>query len=334
MACWALWFYLAKAVVPTRLCMLYPWPDTARQVLAVPLLAATVALLVALRRRPWGAAVGLGLGVFAVSLVPVLGFADISLMRFTPVADHWQYAALPAVTGLACGLVGAWARQRAGQWPRRATVLGGGLVLVLAVATAQRVQAFSSPEALWRNNLEHNPLAWQAHAGLADVLAARGDAAGAARHYQAALALESNAEEVHYNYGRLLFMTGRPDEARLHYEQAARIYPRHTGAHNNLGILHLGQGRPADAAACFVAAVESRPDFLEGYVNLAAALAACGRFAEAQRAAIQGAERALAARRGDLATLLHGAARDYAAAADAARLARDPAPPPQESAPP
>ncbi len=41
---------------------------------------------------------------FCLALVPVLGFTDVYFMKFSLVADHYQYHALVAVAAL----VGRW----------------------------------------------------------------------------------------------------------------------------------------------------------------------------------------------------------------------------------
>ncbi len=76
---WAAWFYLYKALLPAKLCFVYP-----RWALAVSFLSflpdlLLLALLVLLwrNRRGWGRPLLFGLGYFLVSLAPVAGFLNI-----------------------------------------------------------------------------------------------------------------------------------------------------------------------------------------------------------------------------------------------------------------
>jgi hypothetical protein len=102
-----LWFYWVKAVLPVGLSFVYPqWHIDATSVrwwLPLAAAAAVTGWLLwnyrAPRLRPF-----LFAWLFvAVALVPVMGFTDVYFMKFSLVADHYQYIAVLGV----CGLAGA-----------------------------------------------------------------------------------------------------------------------------------------------------------------------------------------------------------------------------------
>ena len=117
---WAVWFYLYKALLPVNLCFVYPrWTTSASLRAFVPrLLFLAMLLLFAGFRRSWGRPLLFALGYFLLALLPVLGFLNIYFMRYSLVADHWQYTALIGVVSLVAGLL-AWVMERPGALARR-----------------------------------------------------------------------------------------------------------------------------------------------------------------------------------------------------------------------
>jgi tetratricopeptide (TPR) repeat protein len=105
----ALWFYLGKALLPLNLCMIYPqWKiDAAAPVSYLPLLLWCCVLAVCWGlRRTLGRHVLFGLGCFAVTLFPVLGFFDMYFLMLSRVSDHFDYLPLTALVALAAGELG------------------------------------------------------------------------------------------------------------------------------------------------------------------------------------------------------------------------------------
>src|SRR5262249_6329783 len=92
----ALWFYAGKLIYPARLCFTYPrWQVDAtawwQWLFPLGALGVVVALWLArarVSRGPLGAVL-----FFAITLGPALGFVDVFPMRFSFVADHFQYLA-------------------------------------------------------------------------------------------------------------------------------------------------------------------------------------------------------------------------------------------------
>lgn len=262
----AVWFYLSKALVPLDLCFVYPrWSvDPASPLAWVPL-AALLAVFGAAwwKRAGWGRPVLAVLGYFTLSLLPVLGFVNIYFMRYSLVADHWQYV---AIAGVIAGVAGA-AAHATRRLPRQAVMAGGGsIALVLAGLSWSHQSIFVNNERLFRDVLSRNPEAWIAHNNLGWILFEKGKPEEALGHYKAALALKPDLADAHRNLGILYMSQQRDAEAAAAFEEALRQGEDHR-AHDALGVIRLRQGRAEEALAEFEKAVRLKPDFAPAHVH-------------------------------------------------------------------
>lgn len=274
---WTVWFYLYKAVLPIGLSFIYPrWEiDPANWLSYLPNLALLVLLGLCWRyRRGWGRPVLFALGFYVVTLGPVLGFLNIYFMRYSFVADHYQYLSIIGIIALVVGTVGTILKrlQPEGVWPARA--LATLAVVVLGLLTWQQAGIYKNSETLWRDTLRKNPDAWMAHSNLGNLLASRHKLDEAISHYHQALRRAPDNNEVHNNMGSALALQGKTNEAIRHYRQALRIKPDYADAHNNLGLALLSLGKPGEAIGYFRQAVKITPEFARAHLNLGNALIA------------------------------------------------------------
>lgn len=226
---WAVWFYLYKAVLPLDLAMVYPrWrvdPREATAWLPLAILIGCLAFVWMRRRSSWGRPVLFAAGCFIASLFPVLGFFDISFMRHSLVADHWQYAAIIGVIALAAA-AGVRGRERLRGAARSAAVVGAVILIgALGVLTWRQCALYQDAETLWRDTLSKNPRCWAAHTNLATALLARGNLQDAVAHYEIATRLEPDFPEAHYNLGNVFFALGDFRRAVEEYRALLRIQP-------------------------------------------------------------------------------------------------------------
>ncbi len=318
----AFWFYLGKLAWPHPLIFTYPrWTVNAGSAASYAAPAAVLALLAGLwllRRRlttgPFVAA-----AYFLLTLFPALGFANVFPMRYSFVADHFQYlASLGPIAVAAAGAVAGWAalaRRAPGGAARRAGAVAAGLLLaILGTLTWSRAHAFRDEETLWRDTLAKNPDAFMAHNNLALIAVRSGDLTTAAEHFERSLrlkpdyasalnlgivlarqgqderaiamyreSLREKPDEIgtHLLLGEALLEKGERDEARTHFEAAVRLGPQDAGALNALGSFLLESGRVREATALYVRAVAALPDSPVARLNLGIALARDGRDDEA-----------------------------------------------------
>ena len=180
----ALWFYAIKLVWPVNLTFIYPrWEldvfDLWQWVWPLSFVIAAFCLWWFRERVGRGPLVGLA--CFSVTLFPALGFFDIYPMRYSYVADHFQYLASMGLIALSVGSV-AYGIEQWGLTPARGmskgfglTVLGLIVLLVLGVLTWRQAHVYKNLETLWRDTIDKNPQAWMAYNNLGLVLSERGD---------------------------------------------------------------------------------------------------------------------------------------------------------------
>jgi tetratricopeptide (TPR) repeat protein len=267
----AVWFYFYKAVLPLNLTFVYPrWQIDAGNVLSyIPLLLLAAAFVLCWHsRRGWGKAVFFGLAYFVVMLLPILGFLNIYFMRYSLVADHWQYFAIIGPIVLAAAVI-------------RKPVVAVALLLALGVLTWRQCRIYTNSETLWRTTLARNPASTIARNNLSRALLDNNQAGEAVQLCQSVLADHPDDVTAHFNLGDAWMHLGHPDDAIVHFQKALELYPAKAGILYNLGLAWLKKGRMDDAIHCFQMAIQLQPDYAEAFCNLGYALLQEGRQTEA-----------------------------------------------------
>ena len=296
------WFYFQKALVPLDLAFVYPlWRfDTSKVLQWLPLAAGLAVLIVLV----WATRTGLRRGPLAavlyvlLSLGPVLGLVDIYFFRYSLVADHYQYVALPGVIVLVIGgLSRAASVHDIDRVPLRIAAIG--LVAMLAGLTWQQVGIYQSPLRLWRDTLARNPGCWLAHNQLANLVSSSQKVDDARNHYLSALELierqfgsgHVETARVHNNLGMLLGQASRQSgeprlmhEAITHLETACRIDPDRGKYVESLAGVLQEQGRLGRAIDRLNDFVIRHPEAGRVWLLLAGCLEQAGRMAEADAA--------------------------------------------------
>ncbi len=178
----ALWFYAGNLIWPFGNCFNYPrWLLDASSLLQWAFPAAAVLLLAALYRAiPRIGRTPLFVALcFGGSLVPALGFFNIYPMRYSFVADHFQYLANLAPLALVAALGARAIGQGGSRSPLVARVVAGAVLALLTIQTQRALAAYEDAESLWVETLEQNPDSWLARTNLAGYLIQRGELDGA-----------------------------------------------------------------------------------------------------------------------------------------------------------
>jgi len=280
----ALWFYAWALVWPNDLTFIYPrWDIDAGRAwqYLFPLGAAALALGLLLGHRRIGRGPLVAVSCFAVTLAPALGFIDVYPMRYTFVADHYQYLASAALIALVVALAASAVRRFGSAARTIGTVIGALVLVVLMSLTWRQGHIYADEGTLWRDTIAKNPGAVMAHINLGMLLHGQGRLDDAAEQFSAALQLAPTDAEIHDNLGVTRAALGDRDAARTHFEEALRLAPGTPGTYNNLGNLFASTGQFAEALGHYEEAVRLAPGYADPRNNLANVLAQQGRVDEA-----------------------------------------------------
>ncbi len=295
----ALWFYVGKLVWPTELAIIYPhWYVSAGDPLAwgYVLAAGAVAAALWFSRRRIGRGPLAGALFFAVTLSPTLGFVDYGYMRFSFVAERYQYLAGIGVIVTVVGAAAYGARRLSGARRTGVQAVVVAVLVVLGSLSWQHSEIYQNKFTYYRHIIALNPEARFAHFGLGNWYSDQGrhEEALAAYHsgYQAARKHPSDKDWVGFtlsSIGRASEALGRFDQAEAYYRRALEINPR-PATINNLGAMWFKQRRYQDALILFQSAVSSSPWYAKGHSGVGVALYGLHRYEEA----LQSFDRALA----------------------------------------
>ena len=229
-------------------------------------------------RRPWLARHRIGWGplvavlLFAGTLLPALGFFDVFPMRYSFVADHFQYLASIALIALAVTasrrLLDTWAPARG----RAAHVVAALIVALLATLTWRQAHVFADHETLWADTVRNNPASWMGHTSLGALLGRRGAVGEAEFHYRRAVELNPQFGTARINLGALLANQGRFDKAIPHMREAARLEHGSLEPQISLARALLLNGQPEEAITWLRRAVAGWPQDAQARALLEEAL--------------------------------------------------------------
>jgi protein O-mannosyl-transferase len=275
----AFWFYLGKIFWPSKLSFMYPrWkvnPSEWWQYLFP--IAALFVLAVAWRLRGRWRAPLAGLLFFVATLLPLLGFFNVSFFRFSFVADHFQYLPIVGIiTPVSAGAV--LLLNRFGRWQQ---MLGygfcGALLITLTGLSWMQSRVFRDYATCFRAVVERNPSSWAAHINLGFEALSRRSWDEAAAHFHKVLETNPDhppaAKRAYLALSGILLTTGHTDEAITDLEKALQIDPNYAEAHGNLGNAFLRKGRTRDAIAEYRRGLEIAPRSALIQSNLAWVLA-------------------------------------------------------------
>ncbi|NQT93994.1 MAG: tetratricopeptide repeat protein [Lentisphaerae bacterium] len=243
--------YLRIAFWPKELCLDYGWSGAGSVgAILFPSIALALALSATCVEGWRRSAAAYAAAWFFLTLLPtssVIPIADLA-------AEHRMYLPLAGIVALSVlgaerFLRGAGTRRgwKVGVSTALLFVLVLGVTIALGRRTTRRNEDYGSRESMWHSVLLVRPGNPRAGFGMGTALLARGDYAGAERHYIAVLegipdaktALRQDQSTVyamlHNNFGALRYSQGRFAAAERHFREALAVSPTYRDAQRNLG---------------------------------------------------------------------------------------------------
>jgi tetratricopeptide (TPR) repeat protein len=276
----AVWFYVTKLAWPNPLIFMYPrWriDDHALWQYVFPLAAIALIMVLWLLRHRIGRGPLVAALFFGGSLVPALGFVNVLPMRYSFVADHFQYlASLGLLTLFAVGVARYIPR---GLIPH----VSGALCLALAIVTWRHARDFSDLETLWQRTIAKNPSSWMAHNNYGVLLMDKGRIPEAVHEFETTMSLKPDHAESRLNFGLIAQHQGKLDEAERRFREAMSLREGYVDAYYNLGSLYVEQGRLPEAIELLQRTIDLAPNHHAAYTNLGMAFARQGRTADAMK---------------------------------------------------
>jgi tetratricopeptide (TPR) repeat protein len=277
----AFWFYAGKLLWPFPLAFNYPrWEITAsdRAAYLFPLAALAAVALLWLARRRLGRGPLVAVLIFGGTLFPALGFIDVYPMRYSFVADHFQYLASAGLIALFAGVAASATERFVAAKP---TVIAMLLLVALGTLTWRQTFVYRDSEALWRDTLAKNPASFLALDSLGVILQERGHVEEAIGYFRESTRVAPDQHVAYNNLGNLLRAQGKLDESERALRRSLEIAPDYVLALVNLGLTQHERGEYINAAAGFRRALQIHPEFAAAHSSLGLTLAATGHTDEA-----------------------------------------------------
>lgn len=317
----AAWFYLGKLAWPSHLSFSYSrWQIDAASPWQWIWPLAVVGTLAVLwfTRSVWGRGPLTALLFFGGTLFPALGFVNVFPMRYSYVADHFQYLASLGPIALAAAALthSLTPKIPAARDPRKLIALSAVWLSLLGWRAFEQCHAYRDLETLWRHTIAQTPDAWLALGNLGTLLCERGEVEAGVELLERAYQLAPAAAEPRMNLSAAWMKQGRSSEAYdllidsiqrfphfapLHHHlsmieedrgdlesaiassrRASELDSRRAEIKTNLGRLLSLVGRHEEAAPLLRSAVDARPDLFEARMSLGTVLAQTGNVSAAR----------------------------------------------------
>jgi tetratricopeptide (TPR) repeat protein len=158
---------------------------------------------------------------FILTLAPALGFVNVYPMRFSFVADHFQYlASLGILAGIAALIREGQRRLGISVHSFAGMAIVGLLLFNLGIRSSLETWKYRTSKALWTDTLAKNPDGAIAHHNYAMAIVSEGNIQEAITHLERAEELDPGFSQTPLALAFLYRREGRASEAIVQYQRA------------------------------------------------------------------------------------------------------------------
>jgi protein O-mannosyl-transferase len=275
----ALWFYAWQLFWPTKLAFIYPkWQINTHSILQW---IYPIGFLIALGlswfyRKRIGRGAFVGIMFYAAAIFPALGFINVYPMRYSYVADHFQYLAGIGLIVLFVASMERYAEvmdpkddlSALQKWIWHVISVDIPFVLPLMLLTYTQALGYQSKATLWGDTLIKNPNSWMVHLNMGHAYVEQGDGRSGMREYQEAEKLAPDVPDPHYNVGYRLDVNGDHAGALAEFKQAIARDPKFVMAYYGQGNALRQIGKLEDAVGAYTQAVAMQPSYTDAWYNM------------------------------------------------------------------
>ena len=282
----ALWFYAGKIVFPYPLAFVYPrwtidraaWLQYLYPIAAIAL----VGVLWVLRKRT-GRAPLTAILFFGGTLFPALGFFNLYPMRYSFVADHFQYHASLGLIVLLAGGAAAGAARLPAALRSKLPLAAALLIGLLGAMTWGQVYAYQNWETVFSDTLAKNPDSTLALTTLAAINAEKGNREESVKLYRRAIALDDQDDVAHFNLGKILLENGETELAYRHLKRSIELSPKCSHCHYFYALSLSLQKRQPESIEHYRISIELNPKEPFQHYNYGVALIELGQRTEGKK---------------------------------------------------
>ena len=271
----AVWFYLYKLILPVNLTFIYPKWDISikfywQYVYAIFIPAMLIILWVLKNKFSKGPLCAFVF--FLITISPALGFINIYPMRYTFVADHYQYiASMGPIILFSSFIVYIFSQVEILKAKYIKLLLFCALIIILGINTSSQTMIYKNETTLWVDTLEKNPKAWMAYNNLGNTLLKKDQIDKAEELFMEAIRLNPKFHEAYNNLGAVNLSKGHIENAILNFEHVLKLHPDSEDALTNLGLVYGSLKMPDKALEYFKKALRTNPDSAKNHNNAGAA---------------------------------------------------------------
>jgi hypothetical protein len=274
----SLWFYAGKLIWPYPLSFLYlRWhiDATVWWQYLFPVGAIVLVLFLVFHTRNWGRTPLVAVLFFAGTLVPALGFFNVYSMRYSYVADHFQYLASIGIFALIGGCL--WHTQERGTFLQKEELRAGLrenpyrfsfsliVLLLLGSLTWKQGYMYESARTVWLDTIQKTPSSWMPYNNLGVFALQEGEFQQAVEYFEQAVSRNPESTEGHMNLCFIYKRLEKFDRAIRHAERVISLRPDWPKPYRCLSAIYTEKGESRKADEYFRAAIEREPQSARAY---------------------------------------------------------------------